>query len=79
VGVDQSVFKASVSEESHDVNNAFGFVIFGGGFPVAESVQVDVGESRVLGGGGYSVSALLIDSAYSAELCSAEDLLGFAS
>jgi len=39
LGVYEGVFDVSVSEELHDVENVFCFVIFHRGFPVSECVE----------------------------------------
>lgn len=37
--VDERIVDVFVSQHFHDVENVFGFVVFHGGFPVAESVE----------------------------------------
>ena len=43
LSVDQGVFDVFVAEKLHDVEDVFGLVVFGGGFPMAESVKGDLG------------------------------------
>lgn len=45
--VHQGVIDVLVSEDSHDMKDVFGFVVFNGGFEMSESVEADVSDPRV--------------------------------
>jgi hypothetical protein len=39
MGVDEGVLNASVAEDSHDVEDVFGFLVFHGGFEVSKRMK----------------------------------------
>lgn len=73
--VDEGVFDVFVSEESHDVENILGLMVFHGGFPVAKSVKGYSCKSWVLGFCGYEFSASFEDSRCGSQVCFAEPSL----
>ena len=73
MSVDQGVFDVFVTEKLHHVEDIFGLVVFGGGFPVAERVEGDLRESWVSEFVGYSLSLPLIRSAEMVEAFEGED------
>jgi len=48
LGVDESVFDESMSKQFHDVQDVSGSVVFHGGFPMSERVEVYLEQSWVL-------------------------------
>ena len=56
LGVDESVFDESMSKQFHDVQDVSGSVVFHGGFPMSERVEVYLEQSWVLKFVGDSLS-----------------------
>ena len=75
MGVDEGVFDVSVSEELHDVEDVFGFVIFHCGFPVSECVEGYLRYSWVFEFGCDSFALSLIAFSHGV-LVDAEDFVG---
>jgi len=61
--VKQRRVDVSVAEQLHHVEDVFGFVVFHGGFPVAEGVERDLCEPWILEFGRHSFAISQVDSA----------------